>query len=146
MLQNLLVYPPTMYWPSILVVVQLFTTLYSSTSTTLSRSAQWAVRDRLKVFTFIFLITFIYQFLPFLIIPTLTSVSVLCLINNQSWWMRVLGSGYKGLGILDFSFDWSSMGSSGPLFTPYWAQGNYFGGLIGMCWVVRTTSHSRSFF
>jgi hypothetical protein len=38
--------------------------------------------------------------------------------------------------MLDFSFDWSSIGASGPLYTPYWAQGNYFGGLVGMIWVV----------
>ncbi|ORX39348.1 OPT oligopeptide transporter protein-domain-containing protein [Kockovaella imperatae] len=136
MLQTILVYPPAMYWPSILVVVQLFTTLYSSTSSALSRAAQLATRDRLKVFTFVFLITFIYQYLPFFLFPTLTSISVLCLIDNDSWWMRVLGSGYKGLGMLDFSFDWSTIGSSGPLFTPYWALGNFFGGLIGMCWIV----------
>ena len=114
MLQNLLVYPPAMYWPSILVVVQLFTTLYSSTSSVLSRAALIATRDRLRVFTFIFLVTFIYQFLPFLLFPTVTSISVLCLINNENWWMRVFGSGYKGLGMFDFSFDWSSIGSSGP--------------------------------
>ena len=50
--------------------------------------------------------------------------------------MRTLGSAYQGLGIMDFSFDWSSIGSSGPLYTPYWALGNYFGGLVGMLWVV----------
>lgn len=47
-----------------------------------------------------------------------------------------MGSGYNGLGVLNFSLDWSSIGSSGPLYTPYWALGNYFGGLIGMCWIV----------
>ena len=146
MLQNLLVSPPAMYWPSTLVTVQLFTTLYSTTSSTMSRAALLATRDRLKVFTFIFLVTFMYQFLPFLLFPTLTSLSVLCLIDNRSWWMRVLGSGYNGLGILDFSFDWSSVGSSGPLFTPYWALGNYFAGLIGMCWIVRSFSSNRIVF
>lgn len=76
------------------------------------------------------------QFLPSLFFSTLTSVSMLCLINNRSWWMRWLGSGYTGLGMFDFSFDWASVGAVGPLFTPYWALGNYFGGLIGMLWIV----------
>ncbi|ORY28793.1 OPT oligopeptide transporter protein-domain-containing protein [Naematelia encephala] len=136
MLQNLLVNPPAMYWPSTLVTVQLFTTLYSTTTTSLSRSAQILTRNRLKIFTFIFIATFLYQFLPFLLFPTLTSVAILCLADNESWWMRTLGSGYSGLGMLDFSFDWSSVGSSGPLYTPYWALGNYFGGLILMCWII----------
>lgn len=50
--------------------------------------------------------------------------------------MRWLGSAYTGLGMFDFSFDWASVGAVGPLFTPYWALGNYFGGLIGMIWIV----------
>ena len=136
MLQNLLVTPPAMYWPATLVTVQLFTTLYSTTSSTLSRAAQILTRQRLRVFMLVFLATFLYQFLPLLLFPTLTSVSVLCLVNNRSWWMRSLGSGYTGLGIANLSFDWSSIGTSGPLYTPYWALANYFGGLVGICWIV----------
>lgn len=145
MLQNILVTPPAMFWPSTLVVVQLFTTLYSSSSTALSRGAQLATKDRLRIFMLVFLVVFLYQFLPFLLFPTLTSLSVLCLLNNQSWWMRTLGSGYSGLGALNFSFDWSSIGSSGPLYTPYWALGNYFGGLIGMCWIVSQLCQQSGF-
>ncbi|KAL7420969.1 hypothetical protein Q5752_003853 [Cryptotrichosporon argae] len=133
-LQNLLVSPPAMYWPSTLVTVQLFTTLYTSTAA--SSVAALLTKRRLNVFLALFLATFIYQFFPFLLFPTLTSVSLLCLANNESWWMRTLGGAYRGLGMLDFSFDWSSIGSSGPLYTPFWALGNWFGGLIGMVWVI----------
>ncbi|ODN97275.1 OPT family small oligopeptide transporter [Cryptococcus wingfieldii CBS 7118] len=136
MLQNILVSPPAMYWPSTLVTVQLFTTLYSSTSVSLSSAQKLLTRSRLRLFMFVFLVIFLYQFLPFLLFPTLTSVSVLCLVDNESWWFRTLGSAYSGLGMGDFSFDWSSVGSSGPLYTPYWALGNYFGGLVGMIWVI----------
>ncbi|WWD21237.1 OPT family small oligopeptide transporter [Kwoniella shandongensis] len=136
MVQNLLVSPPAMYWPSTLVTVQLFTTLYSTSSTALSFSAQLLTTRRLRVFMLIFLLVFIYQFLPFLLFTTLTSVSVLCLLDNRSWWLRTLGSAYSGLGFADFSFDWSSIGSTGPLYTPFWALGNYFGGLVGMIWVI----------
>jgi hypothetical protein len=140
MVHNLLVSPPAMYWPSTLVVVQLFTTLYPTPSTTSSASSIRTQRiltaKRFQVFLAIFVAVFLYQFLPFLLFPTLTSISVLCLINNKSWWMRTLGSAYDGLGFLDFSFDWSSIGTAGPLYTPYWALGNYFGGLVGMVWVV----------
>ena len=136
MLEHLLVTSPAMYWPATLVTVQLFTTLYSHTSAALSRSAQSFTRRRLQIFMLVFLATFLYQFLPLLLFPTLTSVSVLCLIHNQSWWLRTLGSGYNGLGVADLSFDWSSIGSSGPLYTPFWALGNYFGGLVGMCWIA----------
>ncbi|KAL1405078.1 hypothetical protein Q8F55_008701 [Vanrija albida] len=136
MLYNLLVARPSMYWPSTLVIVQLFTTLYDSGSSTLSVQARQLTRRRLHVFLVIFLCTFVYQFLPFLLFPTLTTVSVLCLIDNSNWWMRTLGGAYHGLGMLNFSFDWSSIGTAGPLYTPYWALGNWFGGLMGMMWVI----------
>lgn len=123
-----------MYWPSTLVTVQLFTTLYDTTVG--DKAAKLLTRRRLHLFLAIFIFTFMWQFLPFLFFPTLTSVAVLCLINNENWWMRTLGGAYSGLGMLDFSFDWSSIGTSGPLFTPPWALANWFGGLIGMIWVV----------
>jgi hypothetical protein len=87
MLQNLLVNPPAMYWPSTLVTVQLFTTLYSTTSSRLSHTARQMTSKRLHVFLVVFLITFIYQFFPFLLFPTLTSVSVLCLAPD--FWERL---------------------------------------------------------
>ncbi|KAJ9099235.1 hypothetical protein QFC21_004115 [Naganishia friedmannii] len=68
--------------------------------------------------------------------PTLTSIATLCYLNNNSWLLRTLGSGYSGLGMFNFSLDWSTIGSNGPLYTPWWAQLNYFAGLIGMIWVV----------
>lgn len=70
-----------------------------------------------------------WQFLPAVVFPTLTSIAVLCLINNQSLLMRTLGSGYDGLGFLDFSLDWSVIGGTGALYTPFFAQACYFAGL-----------------
>ncbi|EKD00847.1 hypothetical protein A1Q2_04857 [Trichosporon asahii var. asahii CBS 8904] len=113
-LYNVLVARPAMYWPSTLVIVQLFTTLFDETASASSSAARRLTSKRLQVFVLIFLATFIYQ----------------------SWVMRWLGSAYTGLGMMDFSFDWASVGAVGPLFTPYWALGNYFGGLIGMMWII----------
>jgi hypothetical protein len=38
--------------------------------------------------------------------------------------------------MFNFSLDWSTIGSNGPLYTPWWAQLNYFAGLMGMIWVI----------
>lgn len=139
MVYTLLVSPPAMYWPSTLVTVQLFTTLYPSNSSSSSlsiRAQKFLTAKRLRLFLILFSIIFAYQFLPFLLFPTLTSISLLCLVDNNSYWLRTLGSAYNGLGIMDFSFDWSSIGTAGPLYTPFWALGNYFAGLVGMVWGV----------
>jgi hypothetical protein len=127
-----------MYWPSVLVTVQLFTTLYptADTSSGQSTAQNQIVTKRFRVFLLVFIATFVYQFFPMLLFPTLTSIATLCLLNNESWWMRTMGSGYNGAGMFNFSLDWSSIGTSNPLYTPYWALGNYYGGLIAVCWIV----------
>lgn len=68
--------------------------------------------------------------------PTLTSVSLLCLFNNESRSMRILGSGMKGFGLLNFSLDWTAVGAAGPLYTPLWAALNYYVGIMGAMFVV----------
>lgn len=55
--------------------------------------------------------------MPAVVAPTLTSIAFLCLIDNNSPILRVFGSGYNGLGFLDFSLDWAVVGSTGGLFT-----------------------------
>ncbi|CAI2166429.1 11728_t:CDS:10 [Funneliformis geosporum] len=47
-----------------------------------------------------------------------------------------LGSGYHGVGLLNFSLDWNAIGQVGPLFTPWWAQVNYFFGAIVGAWII----------
>lgn len=129
MLQQILIAPTSMIWPSTLVDIQLFTTLHNSKSNKL-------MQYRMKIFTYICLSTFIYQFLPALFFPTLTSIATLCLIDNRSKLMRTLGSGYSGLGVLDFSLDWSTVGNGGPLYTPWEAQLAAFAGMAFMAWVL----------
>lgn len=60
-----------------------------------------------------------YQFLPALIAPTLSSIAVLCLIDNRNSTFRILSSGYHGLGFLNISLDWNAAGMTGPLYQPW---------------------------
>ena len=60
-LYNVLVARPAMYWPSTLVIVQLFTTLFDETASASSSAARRLTSKRLQVFVLIFLATFIYQ-------------------------------------------------------------------------------------
>lgn len=77
----------------------------------------------------------VFQFLPGWLAPSLNSIPLLCLASS-SVPARILGSGYDGLGFLDFSFDWSAVGASGPLYTPPWALACYLGGMAFMLWVI----------
>lgn len=125
---NLLVKPTVMIFPGTLVTTSLFHTLHDTTSRD--------TRVRLRFFVFVFIAVFLYQFLPALIAPTLSSVAVLCLVNNNNSVFRLLSSGYHGLGFANITFDWNAAGHSGPLFQPWWAALNFYAGLAGMMYIV----------
>lgn len=128
LVNDLLVKTPTMIFPWTLVTTSLFHTLHGTESVDMRR--------RLRFFFLAFMAVFAYQFLPALMAPTLSSVAVLCLFGNGGEWVKILGSGYKGLGFLNVSLDWTAIGSSGPLFQPWWAALNYYVGFAGMMWIV----------
>lgn len=86
-----------MIWPSQLVTVALYETLHGG-----AKEEQKRTKDRMKFFSYSFVGIFSWQFLPAVIFPTLTSIAVLCIMNNRNAVMRVLGSGYDGMGFLTF--------------------------------------------
>ena len=92
-----------MVWPSTLALVSLFNTLHGDSDI--------LTTQRLRFFSLAFLGCFAFQFLPALFAPGLTSIATLCILNNSSSTMRVLGSAYSGFGIFDISLDWSVIGS-----------------------------------
>lgn len=128
LVHNLLVKSPSMIFPSTLVTTSLFHTLHGAESLDM--------RKRLRFFIVAFLGIFCYQFLPALMAPTLSSLAILCLINNQSTVSGIVSSGYKGFGLFNLSLDWTAAGASGPLFQPWWAALNYYVGFASMMWII----------
>lgn len=145
---NLLVRPTAMLWPATLTVVSLMHALHGEGPLT---------EKRLRLFAVASVGIFIWQFLPALVAPGLTSFAVLCIMNNRSPALRALGSAYvclfdsttpddkshpsfpvqTGFGVLNLSFDWSVIGSTGGLFTPFWASCNYFAGFAGSMYLLQ---------
>ncbi|RKP26649.1 OPT oligopeptide transporter protein-domain-containing protein [Syncephalis pseudoplumigaleata] len=128
-LRRFLVTPANMIWPSNLVQVALYNTLHGSEPANRGMKRQ----------TFFLVVAcgaFVYQLLPFYIAPVLSSMAILCWIAPKNGVAQLLGSGYRGLGMLDLSFDWSAIGSFGPLYTPWWAQLNFFFGAIVTLWIL----------
>ncbi|GAA5852429.1 hypothetical protein JCM8547_006778 [Rhodosporidiobolus lusitaniae] len=137
---RLLVRPTVMLWPSQLVTVALYETLHGS-----AKSEQKKTQQRMRFFSWSFGGIFAWQFLPAVVFPTLTSIAVLCLINNRSEVMRILGSGYDGFGALCLSLDWSVIGGTGALYTPFFAQCSYFAGLAFNLWLVTPILYFSNF-
>lgn len=133
---NLLVRPPSMIFPGALVTVSLFNTLHDDESI--------LTQKRMRFFLITFVAIFLYQFIPTTLFPTLSSIAVLCYVH-RSRIAQILSSGYKGFGILNLSFDWNVLGTSGPLFTPWWAALNFYGGLIIMMYVIMPILYFSNF-
>lgn len=128
---SILVRPTVMVWPSQLVTVALYETLHGG-STDQIRQA----KDRLRFFGKSFTGIFAWQFFPTVIAPTLSSIALLCIVNNRSSIMRTLGSGYDGFGMFDFSLDWAVIGGTGALYTPFFAQCSFFAGQAFNLWLL----------
>ncbi|EGG08410.1 uncharacterized protein MELLADRAFT_124190 [Melampsora larici-populina 98AG31] len=135
---SFLVRPTIMVWPSSLVIMSTYNTLHSKAGgTTRKKVAQQddVMTKRFRFFLIVFVAITIYQFLPTVFAPTLSSIAVLCLINNKSQFMRVLGSAYTGVGLFTLSFDWAVITSTS-LQTPFYSSCNYFAGLISSMWLL----------
>lgn len=126
-LRKYLVRPANMIWPVNLVYSTLFSSFHNSMP---------AARQKLRYYAIVFVIVFIWQFVPVYMFNLLTSIALLCLISPYSKVMNRLGSGYHGSGILNFSLDWNAIGQFGPLFTPWWVSVNYFVGAIIGSWII----------
>ncbi|MBW0487029.1 hypothetical protein O181_026744 [Austropuccinia psidii MF-1] len=136
---SFLVRPTNMVWPSSLVVMTMYNTLHSKSNGTnhsISRFTQEELLNKkFRFFLIVFGLITIYQFIPVVFAPTLSSIAVLCLINNKSQFMRVLGSAYTGAGMFSLSFDWAVI-TSISLQTPFYSSCNYFAGLVCSMWIV----------
>ncbi|CAG8483621.1 21933_t:CDS:10 [Gigaspora margarita] len=102
-----LVRPNNMIWPQALVFSTLYNTLHGNTTET---------KDRIRFFYFAFIGIFVWQFVPQYIFPWLSSAAILCLMAPNNNVVKLLGSAYRGSGILNFSFDWNVIGSINPLY------------------------------
>ncbi|GBC43001.2 oligopeptide transporter 3 [Rhizophagus irregularis DAOM 181602=DAOM 197198] len=57
-------------------------------------------------------------------------MAILCIIAPYSRIMKILGSGYHGVGNLNFTLDWNAIGQPRPLYIPWWAQVNHYVSII----------------
>lgn len=133
---DLLVRPPSMVFPGSLVTVSLFNTLHDQESVLTFK--------RMRFFILAFAGIFVYQFIPTTLFPTLSSIAVLC-FAHRSRITQILSSGYRGFGIANLSFDWNVLGHSGPLFQPWWAALNFYGGLMAMMYIIMPILYFSNF-
>lgn len=125
--RDILVRPPKMSYPGVLPNVSLFNAMHRNPSVT---------KNSLKFFVIVAVSSFIYQWFPSLIFPLLSSLPLVCYFGHGNWIAYILGSGYSGFGILDFTLDWNYASFFSPLYSPLWANMNQIGGAFFVTWFL----------
>ncbi|KZO91322.1 OPT oligopeptide transporter [Calocera viscosa TUFC12733] len=123
-LMDLLVYPTKCFWPANISPANLFQALHYDVG---------LGSKRVKLFWSVFTFQFFYEILPQWIFPWMTAISIACLANGNSPWVRNVfggGSNNEGMGLFTWCFDWNLIGGLTPLILPLWTQINVD---IGIC-------------
>lgn len=132
LLRRYLVDPAQMWWPINLVNVTLFRTLHEPDLPPKGKLTC------IHFFGIVSILSFAYYAVPDYMVPIVTSVSWLCWAFPNSVTMHQMGSGYHGLGIGSFAFDWGTIESflGTPLATPWFTIWNIFIGFVLVAWVI----------
>ncbi|KAL3614823.1 oligopeptide transporter [Castilleja foliolosa] len=111
--RNILVDSPYMWWPENMIAVSLFRALHEK------EVRPKGGLTRLQFFLVVSVSSFAYYIIPAYFAPSLSSISIICLIFKDKIFPQQLGSGLHGLGIGSFGLDWSTVSFIGsPISTP----------------------------
>ncbi|KAL7143054.1 hypothetical protein ABFS83_08G165600 [Erythranthe nasuta] len=129
--RKILVDSPYMWWPDNMVAVSLFRALHEE------EARPRGGLSRLQFFLIVFVTSFAYYIIPAYFFPSISAVSVLCLIWKDSIFPQQLGSGLHGMGIGSFAFDWATVSFIGnPISTPAFAIINILIGFVLVMYIM----------
>jgi len=136
LLRKYLVEPADMWWPSNLAQVSLFRALHEKDHSRKRLS-------RMQFFTIFTVASFTYYTLPGYMFTILTFFSWVCWIWPHNITANQIGSGYKGLGLGAFSFDWAGISAyhGSPLVTPWFSILNVAVGFVIFIYIIIPLSY-----
>ncbi|RWW83828.1 hypothetical protein BHE74_00007652 [Ensete ventricosum] len=94
--------------------------------------------SRFQFFLIVITCSFAYYVVPNVLFPSITAISVICLIWKKSVTAHQIGSGLHGLGVGSFGLDWSTIAGflGSPLASPAFATFNILAGYIFLVYVI----------
>ncbi|KAI0087604.1 OPT oligopeptide transporter [Irpex rosettiformis] len=132
--RRFLVQPPSMIWPANLVTCTLFNTLHSQQYAGIGNRGGIS---RERFFTYMFIFSFSWYFLPGYIFTALSTFNWVCWIVPENVVVNQLFGTASGLGMSIFTFDWAQIAYIGsPLATPWWAEANIAGSMVLFYWII----------
>lgn len=138
-LRRPLVYHKHAVFPAVLPSVALFHSFHDRSD---------LVERQLKFFKRTFFGMAIFELFPQYIAPTLQGISPFCMRWQHSESVtRYFGGvlSQEGLGLGSISLDWNAVGALGPLYTPFAAQVNEWGGII-LSFLFLVIGYEKSWF
>ncbi|KAK6937737.1 Oligopeptide transporter, OPT superfamily [Dillenia turbinata] len=149
--KKFLVDSPEMWWPAVLDDFSMYRALHGlpypkRASTTADEliassvgSGMLPARNSGAQFYFIVtIVSFAYYIVPNYYFSSITALSVSCLIWKKSVLAQIIGSGFNGLGIGSFSFDWSTISNTldNPLYLPISSLANQMFGFMLVMYIL----------
>lgn len=102
---------------------------------------------RLQFFIVVFVASFAYYIIPGYFFPTISSISIICLIWKKSIFAQQLGSGLHGMGIGSFGLDWAAISFIGnPIGSPGFAIINTLVGFFIVMYILTPTTYYNNVF
>ncbi|KAH6958571.1 OPT oligopeptide transporter protein-domain-containing protein [Fusarium avenaceum] len=131
--RRFLVRPSGMIWPGTLMSAAMFSTLHKQEN---KPAGSWTI-SRWKFFYIVWTISFLFYFLPGLLMPALSYFNVITWFAPKNVVIANLFGVSSGLGLFPLTFDWAQVTYVGsPLLVPFWAAMNVIGGLAVVMWII----------
>lgn len=131
--RRFLVRPSGMIWPGTLMSAAMFSTLHKQEN---NPAGGWTI-SRWAFFYIVFTVSFLFYFLPGLLMPALSYFNVITWFAPKSVVIANLFGVSSGLGLFPLTFDWAQITYVGsPLLVPFWAAMNVIGGLAVVMWII----------
>ncbi|ORY68575.1 OPT oligopeptide transporter protein-domain-containing protein [Pseudomassariella vexata] len=130
--RQFLIYDPQYPWFQALCQTALFETQKKQRDSPSPQS-----RKQTKVFWLVLIAVILWQFLPEYVFPMLGSMALLCWVAPNNPTANFIGAGFGGMGLLNLSFDWSTISTNYSIFlTPWWTQVVTFVAFVCNCWLL----------
>lgn len=140
--RRFLVSPPSMIWPSNLVLCALFNTLHSQEYVGMGRRDGWS---REKFFMVALAAGTVYYFFPGYLFTALSMFTWVCWIVPNNAAVKQMFGYSSGMGLSILTFDWAQIAYIGsPLATPWWSAANVAAGFVIFYWILTPILYYRN--
>jgi OPT family small oligopeptide transporter len=138
-MKRFLVAPPSMIWPSNLVLCALFNTLHSQDYAGVGTRGGIS---RERFFLYAFVGSMCWYFVPGYLFQALSYFTWVCWIVPDNVPVNQMFGYSSGLGMSLLTFDWAQITNIGsPLVAPWWAEANVALGFVLFFWILTPALH-----